>query len=46
MPGNLQGGLTHLIVNVQGISLTLGLEVLCVLVHSEVGLLAHTLQEN
>lgn len=45
-PGNLWEGLTHLIVDVQDICLTLGSEVLRVRVHSEVRLLAHPLQEN
>ena len=38
--------MTYLIVNVQDISFSLGPEVLCVCVHGEVCLFAHTLQEN
>lgn len=40
------GESTHLIINVQGICLTLGPEVLRVFVHSEVHLLAHPLDED
>lgn len=42
----LQGQKTHLIVNVQGIRLALGAEVLCVPVHSEIHMFANSLQED
>lgn len=45
-PGALRGESTHLIVNVEGIGLTLGAEMLRVLVHGEVHLLADPLDED
>lgn len=44
--GDLQRQSTHLIIDVQGVRLALGTEVLRVLVHGEVHLLAHPLQED